>query len=87
MPVPVIHTTLGPGRRVVIPAEVCRPFGLGPGSHVVIEASEGGVLLRPLDAVLREVQSFFHDAAPAFVLRTDEPAGDRRAEAERESHG
>ena len=87
MPVPVIHTTLGPGRRVVIPAEVCRSFGLGPGSPVVIEASEGGVLLRPLDSVLHEVQAFFRDAASADVQLTDEPAGDRRVEAGRESHG
>lgn len=82
----VTHTTVGPGRRVVIPADICQEVGLRPGSPVVIEATDAGVVLRPLDDVVREVRAFFADAAPADALLSDELIRERRAEAEREAH-
>ena len=50
----VIHTKMSEGRRVAIPAEMCQQYGLEPGDPVVLEPSESGIVLRPLDAVIRE---------------------------------
>jgi bifunctional DNA-binding transcriptional regulator/antitoxin component of YhaV-PrlF toxin-antitoxin module len=83
----VIHTKMGEGRRVAIPSELCQEYGLKPGAPVVLEPSESGIVLRPLDTVIREVQAFFADAAPADVLLSEELSKDRRDEASRESRG
>ena len=83
----VIHTKLGEGRRIAIPAELCQQYGLEPGDPVVLEPSTSGIVMRPLDAVIREVQAFFADAAPPGVMLSDELIRDRREEAERENRG
>lgn len=83
----VTHTKMSEGRRVAIPAEMCREYGLEPGSPVVLEPSESGIVVRPLDTVIREVQAFFADAAPPDVLLSEELSRDRRAEAAREDRG
>lgn len=80
----VIHTKLGAGRRVVIPPELCQRFGMRPGDLVVLEPSDSGITLRPLDEVIREVRAFFAAAAPADVVLSDELRRDRRREAARE---
>jgi bifunctional DNA-binding transcriptional regulator/antitoxin component of YhaV-PrlF toxin-antitoxin module len=83
----VIHTKMGEGRRVAVPAELCQQYGIEPGDPVVLEPSESGIVIRPLDAVIREVQAFFADAAPADVLVSEELLRDRREEAKREDRG
>jgi AbrB family looped-hinge helix DNA binding protein len=80
----VIHTKLSDGRRVAIPAELCNRYGLEPGDPVVLEPADSGIVLRPLESVIREVQAYFADAAPANVLLSEELRRDRRAEVERE---
>jgi AbrB family looped-hinge helix DNA binding protein len=82
----IIHTKLGEGRRVVIPAELCEDLGLSPGDALVLESSETRIVVRPFDAVVREVQAFFADAAQPDVLLSDELIRDRRAEAARDDH-
>ena len=84
---PVIHTKLGEGRRVAIPAEICQQYGLEPGTPVVLEPTESGIMLRPLEKVIREVQAFFADAAPSDVLLSEKLIQDRRKEAAREDRG
>jgi bifunctional DNA-binding transcriptional regulator/antitoxin component of YhaV-PrlF toxin-antitoxin module len=83
----VIHTKMSDGRRVAIPAEMCKEYGLEPGAPVVLESTDAGIVVRPLDAVIREVQAFFADAAPANVVISEELSRDRKAEAARESRG
>ncbi|HLN31749.1 MAG TPA: AbrB/MazE/SpoVT family DNA-binding domain-containing protein [Gemmataceae bacterium] len=80
----VIHTKMGEGRRIAIPAELCQNLGIEPGDPVVLESSESGIVVRALDAVIRDVQAFFADAAPAEVILSDELHKDRRTEAARE---
>jgi len=80
----VIHTKMSEGRRVAIPADMCQRYGFEPGEPVVLEPADGGIILRPLDEVIREVQAFFADAAPSNVLMSEELSRDRRAEAARE---
>lgn len=81
----VIHTKLAGGRRVAIPAELCRRHGLEPGDPVVIESSPSGILVRPLADVIREVQTFFAGLAPPEVLISEELMRDRREEAAKEA--
>jgi hypothetical protein len=52
------------------------------GDLVVLEPSDTGITLRPLDEVIREVQAFFANAAPADVKLSDELLRDRRQEAD-----
>ena len=80
----VVHTKVGEGRRVAIPAELCQRYGLEPGDPVVLEPSDAGIVVRPLDAVIREVQAFFSDFHPKDGLLSDELIRERRAEAARE---
>jgi AbrB family looped-hinge helix DNA binding protein len=77
----VIHTKLGEGRRVVIPAELCERFGIEPGDSIVLEASDAGIVLRRFDVVIREVQAYFADAAQPDECLSEELRRDRRAEA------
>jgi bifunctional DNA-binding transcriptional regulator/antitoxin component of YhaV-PrlF toxin-antitoxin module len=82
----VIHTKLGEGRRVAIPAELCRRYGIEPGDPVVLEPADSGIFIRPSDAVIREVQAFFSTIAPANDgLLSEELIRDRRQEAKREN--
>lgn len=83
----VIHTKMSEGRRVAIPAELCHKYGLEPGDAVVLEPSEAGIVVRPLETVIREVQAFFADAAPPGILLSEELIRERREEAAREDHG
>lgn len=53
----------------------------------MLEPSESGIIVRPLDVVIDEVQAFFADAAPQDVSLSDELIRDRRAEAKREDRG
>jgi bifunctional DNA-binding transcriptional regulator/antitoxin component of YhaV-PrlF toxin-antitoxin module len=81
----VIHTKLGEGRRVVIPVELCQKYGLEPGDPVVLEPSESGITLRPLDDVIEDVQAYFAEAAPEKVVLSEELLRDRRNEAAKEA--
>jgi bifunctional DNA-binding transcriptional regulator/antitoxin component of YhaV-PrlF toxin-antitoxin module len=83
----VIHTKLSEGRRVAIPAELCQRYGIEPGDPVVLEPSDSGIVMRPLDAVIREVQAYFADVAPPGVSLSEELLRDRREEAQRENRG
>jgi bifunctional DNA-binding transcriptional regulator/antitoxin component of YhaV-PrlF toxin-antitoxin module len=83
----VIHAKLGEGRRVAIPAELCHRYGIEPGDPVVLEPSDAGIIMRPLDAVVREVQAYFASAAPADVSLSEELMLDRREDAKKEERG
>jgi bifunctional DNA-binding transcriptional regulator/antitoxin component of YhaV-PrlF toxin-antitoxin module len=83
----VIHAKLGEGRRVAIPAELCQRYGIEPGEPVVLEPSDSGIVIRPLDTVIREVQAYFAGIAPPGVSLSEELLRDRREEAERENRG
>jgi bifunctional DNA-binding transcriptional regulator/antitoxin component of YhaV-PrlF toxin-antitoxin module len=83
----VIHTKLSEGRRVAIPADLCQRYGIEPGDPVVLEPSDSGIVMRRLDAVIREVQAYFADVAPPGVSLSEELLRDRREEAQRENRG
>ena len=82
----VIHTRLGRGRRISIPAELCQQFGLKPGDPVVLEPSDAGITVRRLDDVIQELQGYFAGVVPAKVVLSEELLRDRREEAAKEAH-
>ena len=79
-----IHTKIGPGRRVVIPAGLCHDYGFAPGTPVVLEPTEQGIVVRPFGDVARDVQAYFAGTAPKGVRLSDELLRDRRDEVARE---
>jgi bifunctional DNA-binding transcriptional regulator/antitoxin component of YhaV-PrlF toxin-antitoxin module len=83
----VIHTKLSEGRRVAIPADLCQRYGIEPGDPVVLEPTDSGIVMRPLEAVIREVQAYFADLAPPKVMLSEELLRDRREEAKKEDRG
>ena len=61
--------------QIVIPAHIRRQIGIQPGSEVIIEPSERGVLILPLTEGLNQRECPF-DAEPAFGLWRDDPRTD-----------
>lgn len=86
--IPTIDAThqlhLDAAGRVLIPVTLRRQYGLDAGDPVILEPSESGIVLRPMETVVREVQAFFADAATPEVRLSDELLDDRRKEAARE---
>lgn len=80
----VYHTKLGEGRRVAIPAEVCKKFGLHLGDPLSIKVGENGLELIPLEQVVREVQEAFTPYRKAGVSMVDDLIRERRKEAAKE---
>ena len=76
-----IHAKMSANRRIAIPADVCRKYGFEPGTPVVLEPTDSGLVLRPFDAVMHDVQVFFADTAPKDVRLSDELIRDRKIEA------
>jgi hypothetical protein len=58
---------------------------LNPGDPVVLEPSDSGITVRPLDNVVKEVQAFFAEVAPANAGLSEELLRDRRKEAAKEA--
>ena len=61
--------------QVVIPAQLRRQMGIEPGSEVIIELRDRGILVLPVSADLKQKESPF-DAEPAFGLWRDDPRTD-----------
>ena len=61
--------------QVVIPAHLRRQVGIEPGSEVVLQPTDGGVLILPLSKC-SEGESAPFDAEPAFGLWRDDPRTD-----------
>jgi AbrB family looped-hinge helix DNA binding protein len=49
--------------RLVIPAEVCTAAGIRPGSRVVLEACDGELRIRSVDAALARIQEKYKQLA------------------------
>ncbi len=69
--------------RVVIPAKLRAASGIALGSEVVLEAFEGEVRIRSVDAAVTRVQAKYKDLAQGRRV-VDELLAERREEAERE---
>jgi AbrB family looped-hinge helix DNA binding protein len=69
--------------RLVIPAELRAASGIQPGSDVVLDAHEGEVRIRSVDAAVTRVQAKYRKLAQGRNA-VDELLAERREEASRE---
>lgn len=72
------------GGRIQVPAEFRRALGIKDGDAVVMELSDGVVLIRPYRDVIKRIQDRFRKYAPKSGYASDELIAERRAEAARE---
>jgi AbrB family looped-hinge helix DNA binding protein len=78
------RVTVGPGGRMVIPAEFRKSLGVRTGDQVVVDLRDGDLRVRSLDAVIQRAQARVRQYVPDHVSLVDELIEDRRAEAARE---
>lgn len=69
--------------RVVIPSELRALAGIKPGSDVVLEACDGEVRIRSVDAAVKRIQEKYSRLAKGRKV-VEELLADRREEAKRE---
>lgn len=75
---------IGPGGRLVIPADFRKAMEVGEGDTVVALLEDGELRLVGHNVAVRKVQAIFRSLAPADVSLVDELIADRRREAEEE---
>jgi AbrB family looped-hinge helix DNA binding protein len=75
---------IGPGGRMVIPAEFRKSLGVRTGEQVVVDLKDGDLRVRSLDTVIERAQALVRQYVPDSVSLADELIEDRRAEAARE---
>lgn len=78
------RVAVGPGGRMVIPAEFRKSLGVRTGDQVVVDLRDGDLRVRSLDAVIQRAQARVRQYVPDHVSLVDELIEDRRAEAARE---
>jgi AbrB family looped-hinge helix DNA binding protein len=79
-----VTVKVGPGGRIVIPAEIRSRLDLKPGDSVVISETGGEIVISTLESRIRKAQALIRQYVPAGVNLADELIAERRAEAERE---
>jgi AbrB family looped-hinge helix DNA binding protein len=75
---------LGPGGRVVIPADMREAMGLKQGDALVAKLSGGELTMVTMMGLVRELQVITNKYVPEGVSVVDEFIAERRAEAARE---
>lgn len=79
---------VGDRGRVVLPADIRSALGLKPGSRMLLDAEDGGVLrLRPYRSVADQGLGMLADLSPRGVSMVDELLEERRREAALEEGG
>ena len=76
-------TQIGPGGRVVIPAQMRRALGLQPGDEVVFVLEADGLRLMTRAQALEEARRRVRRYVPADVSLVEELLHDRREESSR----
>jgi len=67
-----------PEGRVLIPSELRKALGIGPGTRLVLSERDGGVLLTPRGAIKRQLRDLFADVSGSMA---DELIAERHDEA------
>jgi len=75
---------VGPGGRIVIPANLREKFGVKPGDTVWLEEDNEQVRISTVPQAIRHAQALVRQYVPESVSLADELIAERRAEAERE---
>jgi AbrB family looped-hinge helix DNA binding protein len=75
---------MGPGGRIVIPAEIRSRLALKTGDSLVITECAGEIRISTIEAGIRRAQALISQYVPADVSLADELIAERRAEAAHE---
>ncbi|HVX09882.1 MAG TPA: AbrB/MazE/SpoVT family DNA-binding domain-containing protein [Pirellulales bacterium] len=75
---------LSDGRRVVLPAEVCKQLGIDVGDTVIVDVDDGKVQLHSFDTRLATFRAELSNKVPPGVSLVDELLAERREEVRRE---
>ena len=78
------HLTIGDGRRIVLPADVCENLQLGIGDTVIVAVEDDHVTLRSVDSAIERFQALVAEKVPAGTSLVDELIGERQENARRE---
>ena len=78
--------TVGPQGRLVIPSDIRREMGIGPGDVLLAFVESQRLVLEKREAVLRRLLQRF-ERVPAEVSLADELIAERRSEGRREEKG
>lgn len=81
--IPNSTVTVGPQGRLVIPSEIRRQMGIGPGDVLLALVEDRRLVLEKREAVLRRLLRRF-EHIPAEVSLSDELIAERRSAARRE---
>lgn len=81
---PTIITKIGPGGRIVIPADVRKQLGMDVGDEVCLGIAEDVLTVQTRRAALRRLQDKLRKKLPKGVSLVDELIAERRKEAENE---
>lgn len=79
-----MKTQIGPGGRVVIPAEFRKALGLEPGSQVTLVLDDDGLHVWTQADRLRRIRALAKKHVPAGTLVSEELIEDRKREAANE---
>jgi AbrB family looped-hinge helix DNA binding protein len=71
------HVRMGDDGRIVIPAATRKDVGFQPGDTLVVESDGDSLLIRNLDTVVREVQSYFQQFVEPGSSIVDQFLADR----------
>lgn len=75
---------VGPGGRIVIPAQLREKLGVKPGDTVWLEEDNEQVRISSVRQTIRKAQELVRQYVPEGVSLVDDLLAERRAEAERE---
>lgn len=80
----VFHLRVSDGRRVVLPAEICKRLGVEVGGTLIVDVADDEVRLQSFASLLSDFRALLKDKIPPGVSLVDELIAERRAEAARE---
>lgn len=80
----VVHATVGPHGRIVVPAPIRKEFGWAEGTVLTFKVHEGQIVLSDQRAALRQYQEYAQTLIPAGTDVLADFLGERRSEAKRE---
>lgn len=75
---------VGPGGRIVIPAQLREKLGVKPGDTIWLEEDNEQVRISSVRQTIRKAQELVRQYVPEGVSLVDDLLAERRAEAERE---
>jgi AbrB family looped-hinge helix DNA binding protein len=75
---------IGPGGRIVIPANMREKLGVKPGDSLIVTEADGEIRMATVESGIRKVQALIAQYVPPDVSLVDELIAERRAEAARE---